>query len=96
MYAAPARGPAAGPRGPGRPIEGAMTTPPAGQPRARTPVPTDRPWIGVHFLCAGQYVKVFRDVRATRYLARCPRCGRCARFRVGAGGTDQRFFEVSC
>ena len=55
-----------------------------------------RPWLGVHFLCAGVYQRVYKDPKGTGYTARCAKCGKCVKFRVGAGGTDQRFFEVSC
>ncbi|MEM9372758.1 MAG: hypothetical protein AAGA55_03865 [Planctomycetota bacterium] len=58
--------------------------------------PGTRPWIGVRFACAGAYVRVYRNVQGTAYLAGCPKCGRRMRFRVGPGGTDNRFFEVSC
>jgi hypothetical protein len=57
---------------------------------------TSRPWLGVRFACAGAYVRVLRNAEGTGYTARCPRCGRCMRFRVGQGGTSQRFFEVRC
>jgi hypothetical protein len=56
----------------------------------------NRPWIGVHFVCAAQYLRVFRNAAGTHYLARCPRCAKCTRFRVGPGGVSHRFFEVSC
>lgn len=55
-----------------------------------------RPWIGVRFLCAGAYIRVGRNKEGTAYHAMCPRCGKRIRFRVGPGGTNQRFFEVSC
>jgi len=55
-----------------------------------------RPWLGVHFLCAGVYQRVYKDRRGSGYTARCAKCGKCVKFRVGAGGTDRRFFEVSC
>ena len=63
-----------------------------------TPAPSQggRPFIGVTFVCSAQYVRVYRDARGERYLARCPSCGKTVTFRVGPGGTDQRFFEVSC
>jgi hypothetical protein len=57
---------------------------------------TGRPWLGVRFACSGAYVRVYRNAQGTEYLARCPRCAKCIRFRVGSGGTPQRFFEVSC
>lgn len=55
-----------------------------------------RPWLGVKFTCSGAYVRVYRNADGTAYHARCPKCGQCMRFRVGQGGTDKRFFEVSC
>lgn len=55
-----------------------------------------RPWLGVKFTCSGAYVRVYRNVEGTAYNARCPKCGQCMKFRVGQGGTDKRFFEVSC
>lgn len=54
------------------------------------------PCIGVYFACSNQYLRVFRNHAATHYLARCPKCAKTIQFRVEAGGTDQRFFEVSC
>ena len=55
-----------------------------------------RPWLGVRFGCSGAYVRVYRNAAGTAYLARCPRCGKSVRFRVGPGGTGSRFFEVQC
>lgn len=55
-----------------------------------------RPWLGVRFTCAGAYIRVFRNAAGTGYAARCPKCGQCMNFRVGEGGTNQRFFQVSC
>ncbi len=56
----------------------------------------ERPWIGVRFLCSNRYVRVHRRADGSGYLARCPACGRQVSFRVGPGGTESRFFEVSC
>lgn len=55
-----------------------------------------RPYLGVYFRCANRYVKTFRSVDGSEYVARCPVCAKPVRFRVGPGGTAQRFFEVSC
>ncbi|MEL6394401.1 MAG: hypothetical protein AAFQ71_00235 [Planctomycetota bacterium] len=57
---------------------------------------SDRPWLGVRFTCAGQYVRVYRRPDGSAYDARCPKCGRIIKFRVGQGGSDDRFFEISC
>jgi hypothetical protein len=67
---------------------GGMVQPPA--------TPPDRPWLGVRFTCAGAYVRVYRSADGSCYRALCPKCSRCVKFEVGHGGTDQRFFEVSC
>jgi hypothetical protein len=58
--------------------------------------PPARPWIGIRFTCAGAYVRVYRNVQGTGYVAGCPKCGKQMRFRVGPGGTNNRFFDVSC
>ena len=55
-----------------------------------------RPFLRVFFACANQYVRVYRDQTVTSYLARCPKCGESKRFMVAAGGTEQRFFTLSC
>lgn len=55
-----------------------------------------RPWLGIRFVCGGGYQRVYRSVDGTKYLARCTRCGKSINFKVGQGGTEQRFFDVSC
>jgi len=47
-------------------------------------------------VCSGMYQRVYRDVNGERYLARCTKCGKTITFKVGQGGSDQRFFDVSC
>lgn len=67
------------------------------RPESSAPEKTEtRPWLGVHFVCAGAYQRVYRNEAGTAYLARCPKCAKCIRFRVGQGGDNRRFFEVSC
>lgn len=68
------------------------------QHAASTPTPAAgaRPWLGVRFVCANQYRRIYRSAAADAYLARCPSCGRCVRFRVGEGGLNHRFYEVDC
>jgi len=55
-----------------------------------------RPWLGVQFVCANQYRRVYRGAASDQYLARCPSCGRCVRFKVGQGGMNHRFYEIDC
>lgn len=82
-------------------------TPESYHPQARTPDARGvdlsvggheevRPYLGIFFRCANRYVRTFRSVDGSGYVARCPSCGNPVRFRVGPGGTSQRFFEVSC
>jgi hypothetical protein len=53
-----------------------------------------RPFVSVLFACCNVYQRVYRSTDGARYDGRCPRCGRGVRFRVGAGGTSERFFVV--
>lgn len=72
--------------------QGLRTTPAEGLSQN----PAVRPWLGVRFLCAGAYLRAMRVPDGSHYLARCPSCGDCVRFRIGAQGTPERFFEVDC
>ena len=66
------------------------------QERSSNLEPSASPAIGVHFICSNQYLRVFRNLEGTHYLARCPKCAKTIRFRVEQGGSNRRFFEVSC
>ncbi len=55
-----------------------------------------RPWLGVHYACAGVYGRVIQDRSGTCYYATCPRCSKRCTIRVGSGGTSDRMFTVSC
>jgi hypothetical protein len=59
---------------------------------------TARPFLMITFQCRGAsaYQRVYRSLDGTHYAARCPRCGKGARFVVGAGGTGARAFVVEC
>ena len=56
---------------------------------------SDRPYISVLFACCSVYARIYRNVDATEYVGRCPRCMRQVRFVIGPGGTNQRSFVVS-
>ena len=60
------------------------------------PKPGDRPWLGVRFTCSGAYQRIYRNKAGDGYMARCPKCSKSIRFRVGEGGSNNRFFDVSC
>ncbi|MEO1583377.1 MAG: hypothetical protein AAFR96_02255 [Planctomycetota bacterium] len=55
-----------------------------------------KPYLRVYFECANQYVRVYRRPDERSYIARCPSCGMTKTFRVGPGGTENRFFELTC
>jgi hypothetical protein len=55
-----------------------------------------RPFLQLWFTCSGKYTRAYRNAAGTGYLGRCPSCGKSVRFRVGEGGTSERFFEISC
>lgn len=50
-----------------------------------------RPYLGVLFDCCGVYARVYRKPDQKAYTARCPRCLRAARVRVGPEGKSTRF-----
>lgn len=54
------------------------------------------PFLQVWFKCAGQYRRVYKTRDGSAYEAVCPLCAKSCTFRVGAGGTSRRMFEVSC
>ncbi|MEL6497457.1 MAG: hypothetical protein AAF937_00110 [Planctomycetota bacterium] len=64
--------------------------------QANTQQGREWPYLRIYFACANQYVRVYRRPDGQHYLARCPKCGMTKRFRVGPGGTDNRFFELTC
>jgi hypothetical protein len=59
------------------------------------PGPAGRPFLGVQFDCCRVYARVYRDADGSHYVGRCPRCMRPVRFRVGEGGSGQRFWRVT-
>ena len=54
----------------------------------------NRPFLGVHFTCCGIYARIYLDSKRTRYVGYCPKCCRRIEFRVGPGGTNDRFFTA--
>ncbi len=54
---------------------------------------TGRPFLGVMFDCCRVYARVYLNTAGDAYVGGCPRCGRPLRFRVGAGGSGERFWR---
>ncbi len=55
-----------------------------------------RPYLRLWFRCANQYTRAYQNPEGTGYCGRCPSCGKTMNFKVGSGGTSERFFQVSC
>jgi len=53
-------------------------------------------YLRLWFACSGVYGRAYLNASGTGYHARCPKCGKEVRFRIGPGGTSDRFFEVRC
>jgi hypothetical protein len=53
-----------------------------------------RPFLGLKFNCCGTYQRVYRSDDGKWYRGRCPKCLKPVEIRVGAGGSDSRFFVV--
>lgn len=61
------------------------TTPVAGKARA---------WIAVEWSCCSVYSRIYKHRDGGRYEGRCPKCMKLATAKVGAGGTNRRFFKA--
>jgi hypothetical protein len=51
-------------------------------------------YLGIHFACCSVYARIYVNRTMSGYVGHCPRCGRRIEFRIGPGGTDDRFFTV--
>ena len=73
-----------------------FSDPPQTKPMEQEPAEQKerRKFIGVKFNCCGIYVRIYINKEGTAYEGRCPKCFRTVKFRVGDGGTDNRFFEA--
>lgn len=54
-----------------------------------------RSYLGVRFRCCDVYARIYVNRDVTAYRGHCPKCSRPVSVRIGPGGSDDRFFEVS-
>lgn len=67
---------------------------PPAEEQSASESPGGRPFLSVHFACCGVYTRIYRNTQGTAYVGHCPRCAKPVSFRIGAQGTDTRFFVV--
>ena len=53
-----------------------------------------RKFVGIQFACCGVYARVYVNQEGTAYVGNCPRCTKRVELKIGAGGTDNRFFTA--
>jgi hypothetical protein len=53
-----------------------------------------RRFVGVHFVCCDVYTRIYLNRDETGYEGNCPKCAKRVRLRIGAGGTNARFFTA--
>ena len=63
------------------------------EPSAGTPREGPR-FLGIRFACCDVYTRVYVNCEGTAYVGHCPKCARRVQVRIGANGTDSRFFTA--
>ncbi len=51
-------------------------------------------YLGIMFECCKVYSRIYKNKEGTAYVGRCPRCLKSVNIKVGAGGTNNRFFKA--
>ena len=53
-----------------------------------------RRFLGIKFACCDIYTRIYVNRSETAYEGCCPKCGKRVSIKIGAGGTDKRFFTA--
>lgn len=56
----------------------------------------DSNYLRIFFSCANAYTRAQKTPAGDGYTARCPQCGMTKKFLIGAGGTSERAFVLTC
>ncbi len=51
--------------------------------------------LGVMFKCCKIYSRIYINAKRTAFVGWCPKCAKRVEVKIGPGGSDSRFFEVS-
>lgn len=54
----------------------------------------EKKFLGILFRCCNVYSRIYKNAEKTAYIGHCPRCGRKVSVKIGANGTDRRFFQA--
>ncbi|NIA16168.1 MAG: hypothetical protein GWP08_19065 [Nitrospiraceae bacterium] len=53
-----------------------------------------RKYVGVMFKCCHVYTRIYLNKAGTAYTGKCPKCAAKITLKVGAGGSDSRFWTA--
>ena len=69
------------------PAEGGVS-----EPSAPPAASSGRPFLSILFRCCGAYARIYKSADGKAYAGHCPKCAKPVRVKIGAGGSNVRFF----